>query len=236
MNDDVRSQFYETYSATQNWRGPPVDLGASYFQHISQLAGFGAGLRILEFGFGQGAFLDWAAAQGHSVAGVEILPDMVAAAAARGHEVHMGSLDTCGFQPGEFDLICAFDVLEHLDLAQIVAFMQATSGLAKPAGKLFLRFPNGESPFSLAYQYGDVTHKTVLSAAIIEQVAQGSGWRAARTLRPRLYPPGFKERFKRWTAYRARDLIEWVVGVAYFGRKANLEPNVEILLTRVGKL
>ena len=55
-------------------------------------AGLAKNLRILEVGFGSGRFLDWAQAQGMTTAGVEIIPECVEAARARGHDVFAGEL------------------------------------------------------------------------------------------------------------------------------------------------
>ena len=71
---------------------------------------------------------------------------------------------------GSFDTIVAFDVFEHFTQQQIRDRLAAAAVLLKPGGGLVLRFPNGQSPFGLAPQYGDATHVTPLSLGAVVQL------------------------------------------------------------------
>ena len=64
------------------------------------------------------------------------------------------------------------DVFEHFTIDEIVARLEATETMLKPDGHLALRFPNAQSPFGLAPQFGDLTHKTALSRSAFEQLIQ----------------------------------------------------------------
>src|SRR5260370_825275 len=70
--------------------------------------------RYLDVGCGSGGALGVAAALGWQVAGVEV--DAAAAAKARRFtpRVHTGDLQAAPFAAGEFDLITALHVLEHV--------------------------------------------------------------------------------------------------------------------------
>ena len=133
-------------------------------------AGIGPGTRILELGYGHARFLAWAAAQGCNVVGTEINPGLHEAATAAGHDVHLGTLDDIDFATGTaFDAIVAFDVFEHLTISELEETLIRLYGLLAEGGVGFGWFPNGGSPFGLAFIAGDIAHKTTLNGSSMEQ-------------------------------------------------------------------
>ncbi|WP_418275984.1 class I SAM-dependent methyltransferase [Isoptericola jiangsuensis] len=106
--------------------------------------------RVLEVGCGQGAVGVRLAAAGHDYTGVELDGDSAAVAADRfvaagldGHVVH-GSVASAGLDGG-FDVVCAFEVLEHLDddagaLAEWVR-------LLRPGGLVLVSTPAWQARF-----------------------------------------------------------------------------------------
>ncbi|MBD3760740.1 methyltransferase domain-containing protein [Rhizorhabdus sp.] len=139
------------------------------------------GKRLLEIGFGRGEFLAWAKTQGALVAGVEINNRSVEEAHRANIEILDLDIETLAADHAEqFDVIAAFDVLEHLEIDEITQYMRAMEKMLRHGGILILRFPNGQSPFGLAPQHGDVTHKTALSKSRIEQICQGSMFASVR--------------------------------------------------------
>ena len=86
----------------------------------------------------------------------------------------------------------------------------------KPGGHLILRFPNAQSPFGLAPQNGDPTHKTGLSRSAFEQLIQGTSFEIVR------YAPSFRigggglaTRLVRRLRHTARDLIGGLLNAIY---------------------
>lgn len=134
-----------------------------------------AAASVLEMGFGTGSFIAWARAQGAAVAGTEVNDRLCAEARRAGVDLLDPAIETIATpNAGRFDLIAAFDVFEHFDIGEIDARMRAIEAMLKPGGHAILRFPNGQSPFGLQPQHGDITHKTALSRSRIEQLTQGS--------------------------------------------------------------
>lgn len=133
-------------------------------------------LRLLEVGFGNGAFMGWARAEGHEVYGLEIEAPQLDAARRAGFTV-ADSLDALLAQCGcsGFDGAVAFDVFEHLTYAQLQQLLQELRGVLKPGGWILARFPNGDSPFGRLNQHGDLTHVTALGSMAIRQLASHSG-------------------------------------------------------------
>ncbi len=71
-------------------------------------------LRLLDVGCSSGAFLEAARALQVPARGVEPAPSAAAGARAKGLDVVTGTLDAPGFEPGSFDAVTLFEVIEHL--------------------------------------------------------------------------------------------------------------------------
>jgi 2-polyprenyl-3-methyl-5-hydroxy-6-metoxy-1,4-benzoquinol methylase len=120
---------------------------------------FGRNSDVLEIGFGNGAFLKFANNSGWNIVGVELNPFLVKTANDNGFAAYCTE-DLGIFQNNKFDLIVAFDVLEHIPQNKIVDFLAQVKRMLKPNGVFLARFPNADSPFGLTIQHGDVTHIT----------------------------------------------------------------------------
>lgn len=87
---------------------------AEFRELLSRLEAFGKPGRLLEIGSFAGLCLDEARARGWDPVGLE--PSRWAAGHARslGHDVVTGTIDDAPWEPGSFDAVCMWDVLEHL--------------------------------------------------------------------------------------------------------------------------
>ena len=99
----------------------------------------------------------YARSQQWQVTGTELNPHLALRGKAMGLDVHQMQ-DLTQWADGSFDLVVAFDVLEHVPPAEALAFLRALLRVLKPGGCVLLRFPNADSPFGLAHQNADVTH------------------------------------------------------------------------------
>lgn len=131
---------------------------------------------VLEIGFGNGELLGYLKDRGHKVVGVEINPHLVERAAQAGFEAYAGLVwDISELQSRTFDSIFAFDVVEHMTQTELNAFFSWAKSHLKSEGRLILRFPEGASPFGLAYQNGDFTHVTSLTASKTNSLCEMNG-------------------------------------------------------------
>lgn len=219
--------LYRNYDTYKGWSDQPVPVAPEIQQNILDIAGRQGKLRILEIGFGDGGFLDWAASAGHEVVGFEIRPVAVDAARSRGHEAYVGSAEIA-----PVDLIVALDVLEHLSDKQLLDFFASADRHLLPEGRIVARFPNGSSPFFGPFQYGDRTHQRPLNADMLKQVSMLRGFTVVRAANPRPVPRGLAAKMKFCLAYFVRDLFEAVVGLAYFGHRMPMDPNIVVVLER----
>lgn len=124
----------------------------------------------LEVGFGNGKFLQYCLDKGWSITGTEINPLLVEIAQENGFEAVL-SENLSELSSNQFDLVAAFDVLEHLPQDQILFFLQQVNRVLKCNGVCILRFPNRDSPFGLYNQNGDVTHINAIGSEKIEYFA-----------------------------------------------------------------
>ncbi len=195
---------------------------------------------VLEIGFGNGEFLQWAAAQGVKVAGLEIIPELVEAARTRGFEAHLCNLVEQDPAEGPlagrtFDCIVLFDVLEHLPVEEGILALQRLRYLLAPGGRIILRFPNGDSPFAAPIQNGDHTHRNAIARSKLEQMCVGTG------LKVRFFGNSFRVANKRstawlkWVIFRLRDLTEFGIGFLYFNRRRPLDPVATAVLEHADK-
>lgn len=227
--------LYAGYADWKQWHGEfaASDRHARYF--AAELAEFAlTGKRVLEIGFGNGSFLAWAKAQGAAVSGTEIDAAMIERARAKGFDAHGPELDALVAREQRFDLVAAFDVFEHWHKDTLVANLHHIRALLDDGGALVARFPNGHSPFGRVYQYGDITHCTVLSASSIAQLAQMTGFEVVRVGNARRVPArrDFWTVLKHHWRRRQRARIEVMLGKLYGVGRLPLDPNLTAVLRK----
>jgi cyclopropane fatty-acyl-phospholipid synthase-like methyltransferase len=163
---------------------------------------------------------------------MEIQPPLLERMEKQGFSVVSGPLTSQSLSGRMFDVIAAFDVLEHLTVHEILDLLLNSRDHLKPDGFYLFQFPNMASPFGMIHQHGDVTHKTPLSVSVIDQIARTTGFRVTTTLRPRPYPQRTMAKMRRLLGYALQAVIEIVISHAYFGGAAHLEPNALVVLQR----
>jgi SAM-dependent methyltransferase len=193
-----------------------------------------AGLRVLELGFGNGGFACWAVKQGAEYVGTELDQTLVDRAMRQGLNVY-NALDAKVdlHRNGPYDLIVAWDVLEHVprsDLAGLLA--ECRSLLAPRGGAVVARVPSGDSPFSAAIQNGDLSHYPALGSSAIRYLAARCGFSRVE-MRGAAFPIlgyGAVPSVRRSIARLADCVVHPVVRLLMRSRDAVLEPNMVITL------
>ncbi|MGB6307871.1 MAG: class I SAM-dependent methyltransferase [Steroidobacteraceae bacterium] len=107
------------------------------FRHLPRTAQHG---RLLDIGFGSGAFLDAARAIGWEVSGVDPDSQSVSNALKRGLNVYQGDLAVLAGESNAFDVITLSHVIEHVH--KPIPVLEACHRLLKPGGMLCLETPN----------------------------------------------------------------------------------------------
>ena len=98
------------------------------------------GSRVLDIGTAGGAFLEAATQCGYDAYGMEPSRYLVEQGRLRGLKVEQGTIDNHGFEPSSFDLICLWDVLEHLTDPK--AALKEVARLLKPDGVVLINYPD----------------------------------------------------------------------------------------------
>ena len=182
-SSDLNAQRH--YSSYEDWKGWDDYFTYSKDEseyYTGEMRGIELeGKDILEIGFGSGSFLAWAKDAGASIKGTEISDRSHAEAKRTGVELLTADFENIASKHKEcFDIIVAFDVFEHFTMDEIVIRAKAAETMLRPGGYLVLRFPNGQSPFGLAPQNGDITHKEALSKEKIEQACSETSFQTER--------------------------------------------------------
>lgn len=138
--------------AAWGWGTPAGQLRARRrVAGIARAAGLGPGRRVLEIGCGTGNFTSRFAESGAEILAIDISPDLLARARARGLPAdrvrfECRRFEDCGLD-GPFDAVIGSSILHHLDLAAALPRIYA---LLKPGGALSFAEPNLLNPQVLA--------------------------------------------------------------------------------------
>jgi SAM-dependent methyltransferase len=231
---------FEEYRVWKGWREDnfsrctPID--ARYFE--VELARAGVQLKgaisVLEIGFGNGSFASWARKRGWRYVGIEIDSELVARGQGHGFEVvHADVPLESGAAGRDYDLIVGFDVLEHLSIPDISKLLASLCSLLKSDGRLVARFPSGDSPFSRAVQYGDLTHRSILGSGIIQQLAISTGFRILQIRSPvlPLTGIGLRRTIRRAGVIFGRALVGKLLQLIYFDNQQRvMTPNLLVVM------
>ncbi|WP_186774798.1 class I SAM-dependent methyltransferase [Allorhodopirellula solitaria] len=144
LNIAGSDQFYSEFHThkLEHW-------GDEYYrkprwEHREVLAGLSGDLRVLEVGCGSGAFLDACKARKVEAVGVELNGASVAFTRRRGLDVfHGGISEFVASDPAAFDVVCAFQVLEHV--SDPLGFVNDALRTLKTGGRLVIAVPNNDS-------------------------------------------------------------------------------------------
>jgi len=169
LKNQVESRYGTDYLKWKAWQedsfGTRTRLDAKYFEAELKKtrATFAPNSKVLEIGFGNGNFLTYGKEQQWEMFGTEVNKDLIESGRRHGFNVFHTD-DLRAFSDASFDLIVAFDVLEHVHLDQLADFLSQVKRVLISGGYFIARFPNGDSPFGLVNQNGDITHITTIGS------------------------------------------------------------------------
>jgi 2-polyprenyl-3-methyl-5-hydroxy-6-metoxy-1,4-benzoquinol methylase len=139
-------KFYSAYKATKTEEGHGYldDATIAQYQNEKKLSfndlGFDLsilkGKRVLDVGCANGAFLELAKNHGAEAFGIDVSAELIAEAKRRGHNCSVATIDKV---QGKFDVICLWDVLEHIYNPR--DFLQQVSDKMNQGGILFIQTP-----------------------------------------------------------------------------------------------
>jgi 2-polyprenyl-3-methyl-5-hydroxy-6-metoxy-1,4-benzoquinol methylase len=170
--------FYDNYLQNLNKKLTPADWSRPYDWYLRGWLPRDREKKILELGCGEGhllaAFKSWGYRQ---VRGIDLRPEAAAYCQTQGLEVEVADArDYLKGHTGEFQLIIALDVLEHLTPQEGLELLEDANGAIVPGGAVILQVPNLASPFGGAVFFGDLTHRTGFTETSIRQLLSLAGF------------------------------------------------------------
>lgn len=173
----TQSTYSNEYTTWKNWTNETFgSLSKSEERYFAgELKKIGAEIspnsNVLEIGFGNGCFMRYSKKKTWAVTGIEANLELVNIAKSCGYKaLHSDEMEA--IEANQFDLIAAFDVLEHIPQGDILNFLSHIKRMLKDDGVFIARFPNGDSPFGLANQNGDLTHVTAIGSEKFRYLVQ----------------------------------------------------------------
>lgn len=138
-----------------------------------------ASANILEIGCASGSFLKVLRDKGFTNAkGIDIDQELASyGRTALGVNIEVAEWDSYLSENNEvYDIIIALDVLEHIKPTDIESVLKTTFMKLSPKGKLIVRAPNPECPLVLPTYCGDITHKSLITAELLEHLLRQAGF------------------------------------------------------------
>jgi len=139
--DDVILAGYTSSNEAGHDSQYPMRVG-SFLRALQRLGDLvpPPGSRVLDIGTAGGAFIDAAGQYGYDCYGMEPSAYLVQRAKERSLKVEQGTIESHSFAPGSFDMVCLWDVIEHLTDPK--SSLKEIRKLLKPDGVLLINFPD----------------------------------------------------------------------------------------------
>lgn len=168
--------------------------------------------KCLDLGCGAGQFLHALRSAGYTdVIGVDASAESVSITRSKGFTVVQADLrDYLQQCSDSFDVISAFDLIEHLGKDEILGALRLIRERLKPGGTFIVQTPNGLSPWASHYRYGDLTHELIFSPECIESTLRLTGFADVEIREVGPYVHGLKSA-ARWCFWK----VIWGVCLAW---------------------
>jgi len=135
--------------------------------------------RILDCGSGPGYFLYFLKKQGYTNAvGVDLCKQAVKIGTSMGLNLQYHDMFDFlkGCQNEYFDLIVAFDVLEHVMKDEVLKLLDLINSRLRKGGTVLIRVPNANSPFATRSRWNDFTHELSFTDESLTQILLSCGF------------------------------------------------------------
>ena len=223
----------QNYTAWKKW---PLDFSYSeddYEYYSREFHDFIIpGSKIIEIGFGNGGFLKYAEELGAQVIGIEIDDEILINAKNKGYTVYKNLDEVPNSLLKSIDLVVALDVFEHLSSEAIIKTLADSATLLRQGGRLIVRAPNGVSPFGRINQYGDCTHRTVITPLKMDQFCSNLPLVIEIVRNPARVLGTGTIRLKRIIQHYLRDLMNFIIQKIYEMYPLPFDTNIVIILKK----
>ena len=150
--------------------------------------------KILDIGFGTGGVVYWLQQTDYkNTFGIDISAEQV----EKANNLGIANISIGDFREylkdinNYYDVIFAKDVLEHYRKDEIIDTLNIVFKALNKGGVFILQTPNGDSPFSGRYRYGDFTHETAFTSSSLHQILTSTGFNQIKFKQAGPVPHGF---------------------------------------------
>ncbi|MDQ6672762.1 MAG: class I SAM-dependent methyltransferase [Chloroflexota bacterium] len=178
---DFRAALYERYVSTFKGDGSPgTEPSFAWWDHkyLPLLSDLDTAAPMLEIGCGDGGLLAYLGRRGFSnAAGLDISPEQVQVAKARGVRAEVGDVfESLAGRAGTLAAIIGVDVFEHFSRDELMRLAPLLHAALQPGGRLLVQTANGAGLFPGQVIYGDLTHMTIFTPQSLDQLLRASGF------------------------------------------------------------
>lgn len=139
-----------------------------------------AGMKVLDVGSGGGEFAYLLQSLGHEVTGVEPNRGYAGFAAGQyGLDIRRGMLDEVALEPGHWDLVTVWHVLEHME--DPAAVLRKLRAALRPGGRLVVEVPNVEAVCQSPRGTFHEAHIFSFGIPTLSRLGERAGFRVDRT-------------------------------------------------------
>lgn len=92
------------------------------------------------------------------------------------HVLEANAIDFLRTHVEEYDLVTAYDLVEHFRKDELFEFLDALYGALRAGGRVILQTPNAESPWGMMRRYGDLTHELAFVPNSLEHALSLAGF------------------------------------------------------------
>jgi 2-polyprenyl-3-methyl-5-hydroxy-6-metoxy-1,4-benzoquinol methylase len=163
----------------RRFRGDPADVGdVTRDRYLELLRDHGP---VLDVGCGKGELVEALVGAGVAAVGIDLDAAMVDEAHAKGLDVHVADLNTfLEHQPPQsFGSIISTQVVEHLQIGDLVRFLELSVSRLQPGGLFIAETPNPASLIVLGTHFIlDPTHVRPIHPALMVYLCECAGFRS----------------------------------------------------------
>jgi 2-polyprenyl-3-methyl-5-hydroxy-6-metoxy-1,4-benzoquinol methylase len=178
VKDDYRKQLYENYARSFKNSSGQFDFNAAdkllpcvnFYLRGWLPENFSS--EILDLGCGDGRLIYSLQRLGYNnVSGVDISQSQLDLASQVSSTLdNQDVMEFLQQTTRTFDLIVAFDLIEHLEKMDLLTFLAECYSVLKPGGRIVFQTPNAASPFFGSVRYGDLTHELAVTPVLLGQL------------------------------------------------------------------
>ncbi len=166
-------------------------------------------VKIIDLACGGGKLLNFFKGNGYNnLQGIDISPDQVSLSRQVVPDVLQGNiLEHLRNSPATYDLITAYDIIEHFHKDEVLDFLDGCYAALKPNGRLVLQTCNADSPWGTMHRYGDFTHEVSFNPNVLSRLLKLVGFQMTEAREAGPVPWGYSltctMRFLMWQLFRA---------------------------------